>query len=216
LKPQQTQVLVIDRGLDGSEKLRVRGHRLVASYTLDCRQPHLPEGIRVGRSPGRGFGLFAGRNFSPGELIYDTPGTLAEWDAEFIVEHDVGRSVHNADSLGYELSAELEDIWPARIREAIARHYHLDNQSLAAILQHVTGDYEREVLITDFDGLKNHSSDPNTVMDWPAATIEFDAAGLPHWSIPTHACKPISSGDELTVDYCTSLYAYVPPGDWLP
>ena len=216
LRPKDSQILVVDRGVGSPEQMRVRAHRRVVSYTIDCRHPQLPDGIYVGRSPGRGFGLFASHNFSDGELIYDTLGTLAEWDAEFIVEHDVGRSVHNADSLGYELSPKLVNIWPETIRDAIARHYELKKPSLAVIHQHVTGYYERETLITAFDGLKNHSSDPNTVIDWPAATIEFDGEGVPCWTIPTLASKPIKNGDELTVDYCTSLFAYVPPSDWLP
>lgn len=216
LSPRDSQILLVDRGLASPEKMKVRGHRRVASYTLDCRQPQLPDGIYVGRSAGRGFGLFAGRDFSVGELIYDTPGTLAEWDAEFVVKHDVGRSVHNADSLGYELSPDSIDVWPDQIRNAIARHFDLNNPSLEVIHQRVTNDYEREVLMTAFDGLKNHASDPNTVMDWSAATIEFDDIGVAHWSIPTLAARPIKSGEELTVDYCKSLFAYVPPSDWIP
>ena len=216
LNSRDSKLVVVDRGLGSPEKIRVRGHRRVASYTLDCRQPQLPDNIHVGRSPGRGFGLFASRNFSDGELIYDTPGMLAEWDAEFILEHDLGRSVHSADSVGYELSPELVDIWPEQIRDAIARHYELKNPALAVIHQHVTGDYEREVMTTAFNGLRNHSNDPNTVMDWPAATIEFDEEAVPRWTIPTLASKPIKSGDELTIDYRRSLFAYVPPSDWLP
>ena len=216
LRPKDSQILVVDRGVGSPQQIQVRGHRRVVSYTLDCRHPQLPDSIYVGRSPDRGFGLFASRNFSDGELIYETLGTLAEWDAEFIVEHDLGTSIHDADSLGYELSPELDDIWPQKIRDTIARYYGLKNPSLAVIHQHVTGFYKREMLMTAFDGLKNHSGDPNTVIDWPAATIEFDEEGVPRWTIPTLASKPIKSGDELSVDYCTSLFGYVPPSDWLP
>jgi len=84
------------------------------------------------------------------------------------------------------------------------------------ILRSVTGEYWREVLITAFDGLKNHSDDPNTVMDWPAATIVFDEDDKPSWTVPTRALRPIRAGDELFVDYRVSLFDFVPPIDWLP
>jgi S-adenosylmethionine decarboxylase len=214
LRAQDSQILMVDRGLAGPERMRVQGHRRVASYTLDCRGLQLPDGVRVGRSPGRGFGLFASRDFASGELIYDAPATLAEWNAEFLVETDLGRSIHSADSLGYELHPPLIENWSEQVRHALALHYGLQDPSPNVILRSVTGEYERQVLITAFDGLKNHSDDPNTVMDWPAATIAFDDE--PIWTVPTRAVRAISAGDELFVDYRVSLFDFVPPIDWLP
>jgi S-adenosylmethionine decarboxylase len=215
LRAEDSQILVVDRGLPGPEKMRVQGHRRVASYTLDCRSPQLPDGVHVGRSPGRGFGLFASRDFASGELIYESPATLAEWDAEFTCETDLGKSVHSADSLGYELHPPLIESWSEQVRHALARHYDLQDPPTDMILRSVTCEGEREVLITAFDGLKNHSNDPNTVMDWPAATIAFDEEDEPIWTVSTRAIRPISAGDELFVDYRGSLFDFVPPIDWL-
>jgi S-adenosylmethionine decarboxylase len=216
LRAQESQILVVNRGLPGPDALRVQGHRRVTSIALDCRGPQLPDGVRVGRSPGRGFGLFASREFASGELIYEAPATLAEWDAEFIVETDLGKSVHSADSLGYELHPHLVESWSEQLRHTLVRHYDLQDPSTDMIIERVTDEHEREVLITVFDGLKNHSDDPNTSMDWPAATVAFDEDDKPIWTVPSRAIRPIRAGDELFVDYRGSQFDFVPPIGWVP
>jgi len=78
LGAKDSQIVVVDRGLPSPEKGCVRGHWRVASYTLDCRGPQLPDDVCVGQSPGRGFGLFASRDFVSGDLVYEAPAILAE------------------------------------------------------------------------------------------------------------------------------------------
>ncbi|MCP4070400.1 MAG: adenosylmethionine decarboxylase [Hyphomicrobiales bacterium] len=216
LRASEPQSLLVERGQPAPEKMRVHGHRRVASYILDCRGNLIPDSVFVEKSPGRGFGLFAARDFSIGELIYNSSATLTEWDAEYVVKTDLGKSLHDADSLGYELHLPLIDMWPEQVRHTLARHYDIQDMSSTAILKCVTGEGEREVLITGFDGLINHSDNPNVTMEWSDAKVKFDEEGNPIWEVPTRAVRRISIGEELFVDYRISLFDFVPPADWLP
>ncbi len=216
LGAQASQVISVSRGLTGPEKMRVRDHRRVESITLDCRAPQLPDTVRVGRSPGRGFGFFATRDFAAGDIIYEAPVRLANWRAEFILETDLGRSVHTSESLGYELYTEVIEMWPEHVHRAIALHYDLQDPEPEEILEAITGNFERETMITSFDGLINHASDPNAALDWPTVTIYFDEDDLPAWTVALRAKRSIRAGEELFVNYRCTLFDYVPPREWLP
>ncbi len=216
LQAQDSQILVVERGLPIPEMIRVKDHRRVASFVLDCRGNKLPNSVFVGRSPGRGFGLFVSRDFSLGELIYESPATMAEWDAEFIVETDLGRSIHSGDSFGYELHPPLIETWSEQVRKTLMQHYNLQDPTPAMLLRSITDDGRRQVLILAFHGLKSHSDDPNTILNWSDATIKFGEKDDPVWTVPARAIRPIRAGEEMFVDYRVSLFDFVPPEGWIP
>ena len=209
---QSSETVVIERGPSIKNSFLVNGYRQVNTYSLDLRG-EIPDQICVGTSEGRGYGLFSNRAFEIGELVYDTEGVMAEWDAEYTVYHDAGRSVHSADLLGYELTPELIEIWPEQLKGAIREFYKLSDTSPNVLLQHLSGDYEKEVMITGFDGLKNHSSDANTSLHWAEAKLHFDGE-IARFSIPTIATKCISKGQELFVDYSETLLDFIPGENW--
>ena len=122
--------------------MHVRDHRRVESITLDCCAPRLPElcASSFARSRVR---FFATRDFAAGDLIYKAPVWLANWRAEFILETDLGRTVHTSESLGYELYTEVIEMWPEPVRRAIVLHYDLQDPEPDEILEAVTGNFER-------------------------------------------------------------------------
>jgi S-adenosylmethionine decarboxylase proenzyme len=214
LRAQSSEVVVLERGLPGTPKMRVLGHRPVERILVDCRSSKLPETVRVERSPGRGLGLFATRAFEPGDLIYETSVWLASFDTEYIMQTDVGESVLSADELGTELTIPELLEFPVHIRAALASHYGLDDPSPILLREHMTDGRNREILVTSFDGLMNHSRNSNTRIDWPAMSLSFEN-DEPVWTIQIRAARCIDAGEELFWDYMEAP-GFVPPSAWLP
>ena len=216
LGAQASELVSVNRGLPGTNMMCVEGHRRVGSCTVDFRAPQLPDGVRVGRSGKRGLGLFATRDFCRGDTIYEVTATLFPWETEFIVETDLGKYIRVAESLGYWLHTPLIELWPEHVRRSIVRRYDLADPSPVGILDHITEYGALGSLMMAFDGLANHSHDPNMALDWAAAGIAFDADDRPVWTVQQHACRDIAACDVLLVDYRVSMFDFVPPGDWCP
>ncbi|MCP4191729.1 MAG: SET domain-containing protein-lysine N-methyltransferase [Planctomycetaceae bacterium] len=215
LRAKQSQLLEIKRGSSETQRIEAIDHRRVKSRTIDLRKSTLPKGMTLGRSPNRGLGLFASHDFSPGEIIHLPTGEQFEWDTELIIETDLGRSVHDADSFGYELDEVFVKNLPKRIRDAIAKHFELDNPTPAQTLNRITDEYRTGVVVFDYEGLMNHSNKPNTFLDWQNATLEFHQFNKPIWTVPSQVIRPIKAGEELFVDYQQTLYDFIPPSSWL-
>lgn len=214
LGAETSKVVVLERGLPGTPKMRVLGHRAIEQIVVDCSGTALPETVRVGKSPGRGLGLFATRAFEPGELIYETSMWLASHDTEYIMQSDVGESVLTADKLGSELTISEVEAFPDHIREALVAHYGLDEPSTILLRDRLTGGGEREVLVTTFDGLMNHSRDANATVEPQAKSVSFKD-DKPVWRIQIVAARSIAVGDELFWDY-SEASDFIPPSNWLP
>ena len=119
LGAQTSELVVVNRGLPGTNTMCVQGHRRVGLRRVDFRAPQLPDGVRTGRSTGRGLGLIATRDFCRGDSIYDVTATLSPWETEFIVETDLGQWVRVAESLGYWLHTPLIELWPEHVMDRL-------------------------------------------------------------------------------------------------
>ncbi len=216
LGAQASELVLVSRGLAGTNTMCVQGHRRVGSHRVDFRSPQLPGGVRLGRSTERGLGLIATRDFCCGDAIYEVTATLSPWETEFIVETDLGECVRVAESLGYSLHTPLIELWPEQVRRSIVQRYDLADPSPIGILDHITEYGARGTLMMGFDGLASHSRDPNMALDWTASGIAFDADDQPVWSVQQRACRDIAAAGVLLVDYRVSMFDFVPPGDWCP
>ena len=213
LRAKNVRVVECKRGNRQSMQMEIVNFRRVPVRPIDLRDA-IPNGVRLDTSLNRGFGLFAVRDFSPGELIYVATGEQVGWDAELIIETDLGRTIHSGDSYGYEISSVWAKNWPQQIREAIANHYQLQNPTIDELIASVTADEEFNVIILGFDGLANHSGNSNAQLQWSEAILEFDESDRPVWSIPVRAVCPILAGQELLQDYNHTLLDFIPPSDW--
>jgi len=214
LSAESSKVVVLERGLPGTPRMRVLGHRAIERITVDCSNANLPKTVRVDQSPGRGLGLFATRPFEPGELIYETSMWLASYDTEYIMQSDVGESVLTADKLGSELTIAEVEAFPAHIRETLVAHYGLEDPSLILLRDRLTGGGEREVLVTTFDGLMNHSGNANAMVEPQVRSVNFNGDEAV-WTIRIVAARSINVGDELFWDY-SEASGFIPPDNWLP
>ena len=213
LRAKNVQVVECKRGNHQSMQMEIANYRRVPVRQIDLRGA-IPNGVRLDTSLNRGFGLFAVRDFSPGELIYVAAGEQVGWDAELIIETDLGRTTHSGDSYGYEISIVWAKNWPPQIREAIANHYQLQNPTIDELVASVTADEEFNTIITGIDGLGNHSRNCNAQLQWSEASLEFDESDRPVWAIPLRAIRPIQAGQELLQDYNHTLLDFIPPSDW--
>ncbi len=198
LRSKSSEIVEIQRGLEGTPKMRVLGHRAVERITIDCRSSQLPPTVRAGRSSGRGLGLFATRAFEPGESLYEAPVWLASCDIEYSLQTDVGTSVILADDLGCYLTIDGVSTFPEPMLAKIAAHYGIEAPSPIALRDSMTDGGERGVMVTGFDGLINHSKDANVEADWAGLTFEDED---PVWMMRLDAVRWIAAGDELFWDY---------------
>ena len=213
LSAESSKVVVLERGLPGTPRIRVLGYRAIERIMVDCSSSALPETVRVDRSPGRGLGLFATRAFGSADLVYETSMRLASFDTEYVMQSDVGESILTADQLGSELTISAVEDFPGHIRDALVANYGLDAPSSVLLRDKLTGGEEREVLITTFDGLMNHSRNPNATVE-PVKSVSFED-GEPVWIIRIVAVRSIDAGDELFWDY-SEASSFIPPKNWLP
>lgn len=213
LGPRTTEIIEVERGLTREVSARILGHRPITRVAVDCRKPHLPETLYVDRSPSRGLGLFAAKTLTSGETIYENQAELASLDTYFIMQTDAGESVLDADAIGSELTiAELET-FPPELLAALARHYKLLNPSSILLREHITHERQREVLVSGFDGLMNHSCNANTTTEWLPNGLSFQD-GSPVFMFRQVATSTIQPGDELFWDY-REIPGFIPPSDWI-
>ncbi len=170
-------------------------------------------GVRVGRSRGRGLGLFTTRAFEEGERIYWSPFWLAPFDTLFEIETDLGCSTLTADDLGVELTLDVMEDFPDHVLDALARHYGLRDPDLLELREHVTEGRENEVLVSSYDGLVNHADEANMTIDEESMTVEFDERGpvLHGWAV---ALQPLPAGAELFWDYSEGG-DFITPREWI-
>ena len=214
LKASEAHTMVVDRGLSGDHSVKVAGYRPIDRKSLDCRDASLPKTIKVEKSSGRGLGLFCTKSIKSGEIIYKTEMWLESFDTEFVMITDKGESVLSADELGSELTTPDIGEFPSNIRSEIIKHYSLQTTDSDAILRdHLTDGGEKEVLVTTFDGLMNHSSNPNITVDPEIRNVNFES-GYPVWTICILAKRDIEEGDELFWDY-SEAGGFIPPNDWV-
>lgn len=213
LSAKSSKTVVLERGLPGTSKIRVFGHRAMQRIIVDCSSSALPETVRVDRSPGRGLGLFVTRTFGPTDLVYETSMRLASFDTEYVMQSDVGESVLTADQLGSELTISAVEDFPSHIRDALVANYGLDDPSSILLRDKLTNGGKREVLVTTFDGLMNHSQNANVTVE-PVTSVRFED-GEPVWIIRIVALRSIATGDELFWDY-SEASSFIPPKHWLP
>lgn len=205
--------VVARRGRAGGRSIVVDDHRRVPLWTLNARGDRIPEGIRVGRSPGRGLGLFATRDFAEQALIDKASAWLVDWNTEMVVETDLGDLCRTVDLFGYEVLPPLVESWPSAQRSAIARHYGLEDLSTVQLIQALTDDWAYDIFLPDYHVLQNHSARPTTRFDWSGAELSFDEDDRPRWVVPVRAARPIEAGEELTNDYSETLFDFVPDDD---
>lgn len=212
LGAEASKVFTIDRGGVPARFPYVRGHRRVTRVNMDCRGDNLPEGVRVGHSPGRGLGLFATRDFEIGDEIYVCESWLASFDTVFQIDTDVGQTLLTADELGCELTMQEMEHIPESMKKQLAEHYGLQNPADLELREYMTGDREREVIVSSFDGLVTDSEDPNLDDDYDSIKLSFDG-DEPHWYVTMIAIQPIKAGDEIFLDDSDSRY-FQTPEDW--
>ncbi len=214
LHAQSCETIEIERGLPNIPTMRVVGYRPTARIVIDCSSSEIPSSISVKRSPGRGLGLFSTGTLKRGDLIYETPVWLASLDTEYVMKSDAGESVLSADDLGTELTVPFLLEFPEKILSELADHYGLHNPSPVQLRDCMTEGGKREVLITEFDGLMNHSKNGNIQVDWPENGLSFED-NRPIWTIQILASRFIEAGDELFWDY-TEAPDFIVPSDWQP
>lgn len=214
LRATSSEVVRARRGLPGERRIEVLGHRPVKSILVECCQSNLPDTVRVGPSPGRGLGLFATRDLCVGELIYSALARFSPWDTQLTMRTDLGDSILTAEEAGYEIAVSMVERWSERIIDDLVAHYELESRSPKQIHAAVTDGRDR-LLLTGFDGLVNHAGDPNTFIDWPAATMAI-IDDEPHWTIAVRARRAITVGDELFDDYGQGDFDFSLPEGWTP
>ncbi|MEM6821676.1 MAG: adenosylmethionine decarboxylase [Verrucomicrobiota bacterium] len=214
-EPQNQNSIVIERGLVNSGLSRVKDHVPVDSVELDFAQSNIPKILKIDHSPGRGFGLFTRCSFEENEVLYEAPGHLLHWLTEIVISTDVGASIHTADDYCYEILPPFVETWPSSMRDNIAKHYQLEDDSPEGLLEAITEDGKFEVMITGLNGMQNHSQTPNTILDFDTARISFNEKGRPFWTIPVRALRSIEVGEELFADYGNALPDFVVEKNWL-
>ena len=213
LGARDVQVTECRRGDPDKAKMEVLNHRRVETHHIDLRGA-VPEGVRLGVSDQRGFGLFADRHFSAGDLIYVARGGMVAWEAELVIQTDLGRTLHSGDSYGYEIGGLWVDLWSEQVRNAIIQQYQLENPTTAELIASVTQEEAMNTIILGVDGLTNHSGSPNVELQWSEATLNYDECGRPVWAVPLRALHPILEGQELFQDYSRTLPDYIAPHGW--
>jgi hypothetical protein len=195
----------------GDSALGVRGHRPVEEITLDCRAATLPPTVRVGRSPGRGLGLFATRAFAPGEVIYESPSWLTSHDTILHLDTEVGRSTMGPESFAVQLTLGLIEGFPAAFQDSLCAHYDLAPGALVELKWRLSEGGELDAFVTGFDSLVNHSSDPNIEYRWDSWSEhgEGEIVFLEH----IVALRAVEAGDELFWNYLTERDHI--PQEWL-
>jgi hypothetical protein len=212
LHAQTSEIVEIERGLPLMPMMRVVGHRPINRIVVDCSSTQIPPNVRVKPSPGRGLGLFSTKALRRDDLIYETPVWLASFDTEYVMKTEAGESVLCADDLGTELTIPVLLEFPEKVRIELAKHYGLDEPSPIQLREHMTDGGKREVLVTEFDGLMNHSRNTNIQIDWPEKCLSFKD-NQPIWTIRIVASRSIEAGDELFWDY-TEAPDFIVPSDW--
>lgn len=207
-----SKVVTLHRGGSRGPFPYVRGHRKVKTIHLDCTGDHIPEGIEVKKSPGRGLGLFATRDFQPGEKVYEYITWLGSFDTIYHIQTDAGNTSLHADELGCELTLDEMAYFPKRVKSDFSSHYGLIDPSDLELREYLTEDRTKEVMVTSFDGLLNHSEDSNLDGD-PESIKVFFEDGEPRWLTTTIALKPIRAGEEFFWDYNESN-AFKAPEEW--
>ncbi len=208
----ESELVEVRRGLDEGCRMVVQAHRPVETVRIDCTASALPSTVRVGTSPGRGFGLFATRDLAPGEVVYTVTGLFISWYTDVAMVTDLGVSMLTADDAAYELGLHVVEQWSDRLVDAVVEYYGATSREPRVIRALLTD--ERSLgLLADFDALVNHSTAPNAFLDWPETTIRFED-GVPRLNLVLRAKSAIRSGEELFADYADGDYEFVSPEGW--
>ena len=212
LGARQAELVEVRRGLDDGCGMMVMGHRPVETVRIDCTPSALPATVRAGTSPDRGFGLFATRDLTAGQVIYTMGGRFIPWHADIVLVTELGVSTNTADAGAYDLGLHVVQQWSPALIDAVVAHYGVASREPQRIRALLTDDRSLG-LVTDFDALLNHSATPNAFIDWPATTIRFDE-GVPRLSLVLRARRDIDCGEELLLDYAAGDCEFNLPTGW--
>jgi len=212
LAARTSELIEVQRGLEGERRMVVKAHRPVETVSVDCTASALPSTLRVDLSPGRGLGLFARRDLAAGEVVCNVPGRFIDWDADVALVTDMCVSTITADEAGYEIGLHVVEQWSDSLIDAVVAHYGVSSREPQVIRSLLTEERSL-VMLCDFNTITNHSSTPNAFIDWPATTISVQD-DEPRLNLVIRASLDIASGEELFNDYAAGDYEFLVPDGW--